>query len=366
MEGFPLRILHTVRQYYPAVGGLESYVKSMVEHQKLQGAECTVLTLDKVFHGKTGKLPVYEVVDGTPVHRVPFIGKRRFFLPLVPPSFFGRFDLIHVHNTDVFFDYIAAIATLTKKPAFATTHGGFFHTQDYAAIKKLYFRLITRNTGKRYRALFAISQNDYNIFKGINENLILKPNAITPLGDFLTDGKDFLYLGRLARHKQVDALIKTFAILKHKHELAGNLHIIGPEWDAKIKDLTLLAKRLGVSEKVIFHGFISPEEMQKILQGCGTFLSASSFEGFGMSMLEAMSLGLIPFVQPNESFRELVAASGVGACVDFTSPEEAAAEISGRLSHIGRHDRQKAQEFALLFSWQKLAEETLQTYRELC
>lgn len=360
----PLRILHIVRQYYPAVGGLESYVRNMVAYQQNFGHACSVLTLNRIFHGKDDALPAYETVDDIPVHRVPFLGKRRFFIPLVTPGFLKRYDIIHVHNTDGFFDSISLLAKIAGRPAFATTHGGFFHTKDFSALKKIYFSLVTRNTGRRYRALFAISKNDYDTFNGVNDNLLLKPNAIVPPGDFLAAGDDFVYLGRLAKHKNVAALIETFSSLKEKHGLPGRLHIVGPEWDVTRSSLSALAKERNVGDSVIFHGYLAPEEMESILRQCGYFLSASSFEGFGMSMLEAMAVGLIPFVQPNESFRELVETGDVGVCVDFTRPEEAAGSIAAHLGKVTLQDRKKAQEYSREFSWENLAQDTLECYRK--
>ncbi len=360
----PLRILHIVRQYHPAIGGLESYVRNMIVYQRNFGHECAVLTLNRVFHGNNQRLPAYEMVDGIPVHRVPFLGKRRFFMPLVAPSFLKRFDIIHVHNTDGFFDLISLLTKIINRPAFATTHGGFFHTKNFFSFKKIYFDLVTRSTGKYYRALFAVSKNDYEVFKGVNDNLFLKPNAIAPPGDFLATGDDFVYLGRLAKHKNIASLINTFYFLKKKHCLPGKLHIIGPEWDVAQHSLSILAAERGIGDSVIFHGFLAPKKMESVLRCCRCFLSASSFEGFGMSMLEAMAVGLIPFVQPNESFRELVETGGVGACVDFSAPENAAMSIANHLGKIAPQAREKARDFSRKFSWEKLAQDTLEIYRE--
>ena len=44
-----MKILHVVRQYEPAVGGLESYVRAMAQHQKALGHEIVVLTLNRIF-----------------------------------------------------------------------------------------------------------------------------------------------------------------------------------------------------------------------------------------------------------------------------------------------------------------------------
>ncbi|NCC22342.1 MAG: glycosyltransferase family 1 protein [Alphaproteobacteria bacterium] len=359
-----LRILHVVRQFHPAIGGLESYVKNMAHHQQRLGHECAVLTLDRFFHGDGSRLPPQETVEGIPVRRVPFIGGRRFFVPLVPPSILNDFDVVHVHNTDGFFDVLSLMCKAVNKPAFATTHGGFFHTNDFAVIKRPYFRLITRSSGRRYRALFAISENDYTIFRGTNANLLLKPNAVVPPGDFLASGESFVYLGRLSKNKNLPALIETYAILRTKHHAGGRLHIIGPEWDVTAGELSALAERLGIGEAVTFHGFADVTALQDILRDCGWFVSASSFEGFGMAMLEAMSVGLIPFVQPNGSFRELVKSGGVGMCVDFTNPAEAAAQIGGHLDPPSGEEREKASRFARTFAWEKLADDTITAYRE--
>ena len=81
-------------------------------------------------------------------------------------------------------------------------------------------------------------------------------------------------------------------------------------------------------------------------------------------MLEAMAVGLIPFVHPNESFRELVEAGHVGACVDFNKPEEAAASIAAHLGKVTMQDREKARDYARQFSWEQLAWDTLESYRK--
>lgn len=359
-----MRILHVVRQFAPAVGGLESYVRSMVGRQQALGHECEVLTLNKVFHGGQGTLPSEDVIDDIKVKRVGFVGFRRFFLPLVNPSYFSKFDIIHVHNTDVFYDYVAALSFFIKTPIFATTHGGFFHTTNFSLIKKLYFNTITRFSSARYHTLFAISGNDFKNFQGVNDNIVMQPNAIEPMGDFISEGSDFVYLGRLAKHKKVDLLIEAHARLVKDHGSTAKLHIIGPAWDVSIEELAAQASKLGIADQVVLHGVMAPADMPSVLRQCGYFVSASTYEGFGMSMLEAMSVGLIPYVQPNEAFKELIGLASVGACVRFDAPEEAAVAIAAGISGVTKDQRQKAQDFAALYSWDKLVNSSLQSYAD--
>jgi exopolysaccharide biosynthesis WecB/TagA/CpsF family protein len=359
-----LKVLHVVRQYAPAIGGLESYVQNMVRHQKALGYRCEVLTLNKVFHGDGKSLPEREEIEGVPVRRVKFFGFRRFFIPAVSPLYFRRFDIVHVHNTDVFYDYGALVAMLTKTPFFATTHGGFFHTADFSPIKKIYFNTITRFSSFFYKTIFAISRNDFDTFRPLNKNIVLQPNAIEPLGDFISTGNDFLYIGRLAGHKNVGRAIEVFSRLKKRHGVPGRFHVVGPEWDVTIDSLKSIADREEVAEDVVFHGAASPAHMRNVAQSCGFFISGSTFEGFGMSMLEAMSVGLIPLVQPNKSFEELVGQSGVGLLTDFAQPGTAAAAIAAYLPTVGMLQRTQAQQFSRTFSWKALVDSADRHYRD--
>lgn len=359
-----MRVLHVVRQYEPAIGGMEIYVKDMIADQQKLGCECEVLTLNTVFQSDRDTLSAHETLNNIKIHRVGFKGKRTFFIPLVKPSFFKHYDIVHVHNTDMFFDYVGLICRWLKIPAFATTHGGFFHTKNFSVIKQLYFNTITRFSSTHYKAIFASSTNDFELFKNKNRQLLLTPNAITPLGDFTASGDDFIYIGRLAHHKNVDHLIETFSILTQRDDFKSNLHIVGPEWDVKRTDLRSQADNLGISDRVIIHGFVDQKEMHVILKQCGYFVSASSFEGFGMSMLEGMSVGLIPFVHPNGSFRDLINQGKIGQIIDYSQPEAAALVITEELNKATPETRQAARKFAALFSWRELAAKTVDTYKK--
>lgn len=358
----PLKILHIARQFSPAVGGLEVYVKSMVKHQQKLGHTCEVLTLNKLFKNTNLNLPSNEIIDDINIKRIPFIGGQRFFIPFINPKYFKQFDIIHVHNTDVFFDYLAFTKIIHNTPLVATTHGGFFHTKNLALIKKIYFNTITKISTKFYKSIFAISQNDMDIFKNTNKNVLLFPNAIEPIGSKIVNGSDFIYIGRLAEHKNIPELIKTFALLKKEYKIKANLHIVGPEWDVTRNDLKNKAKELGISDSTIIHGFLSNEELSRVLSKCGFFVSASMYEGFGMSMLEGMSVGLIPLVQPNNSFKELVGKAKLGICVDYTNSKTAANNINKYIPEVTKNDKNKAKEFSKLFSWDTLSKNTIAEY----
>ncbi len=75
------------------------------------------------------------------------------------------------------------------------------------------------------------------------------------------------------------------------------------------KELKNLAKKLDVSNRVIFKGFVSHDEMPKYLKTCDIFIRPSLSEGFGNSFIEAMACK-IPVI-----------ATPVGGIVDFLADD---------------------------------------------
>ena len=283
------------------------------------------------------------------------------FVPLVSGRLLRGYDVVHVHNTDGFFDSLSI--RRIGVPMVATTHGGFFHTRSLSGIKQAYFEHVTRRTCRNYKLLFANSKNDYEVFSAIHPRVVLAPNAVEEIGRFVATGTDVLCLGRLARHKRVDRVIRTFALLSRTRP-GQTLHIVGPEWDVKHSDLHAVAVECGVSERVRFHGALPNDLLQRLCRCCGYFFSASEYEGFGMALVEAMSVGLLPFVQPNASFRERIGAARVGWLVDFADGPRAAQTIADRMQDCRRADRLAATDFARRFDWPTLARRTVEAYRE--
>ena len=94
-------------------------------------------------------------------------------------------------------------------------------------------------------------------------------------------------------------------VIKALPKLSENIKfVILGEGELKQK-LIKLAKDLGVSDRVIFKGFVSHEKIPKYLKACDIFIRPSLSEGMGNSFIEAMAC------------RIPVIATPVGGIVDF-------------------------------------------------
>ena len=101
------------------------------------------------------------------------------------------------------------------------------------------------------------------------------------------DKKVLISIGRLAKEKNFDLLIKAFARIDDKN---ATLVIMGGG-DEK-KNLEALAKELGVGERVEFPGLVPFDEVPVYLAAADLFVFASVTETQGLVTLEAMASGL--------------------------------------------------------------------------
>lgn len=357
-----IRVCHLVRQYHPGIGGLESFVASLAESLAPLGCESEIITLDRLFTAPTEKMEPVGRVDDVLVQRVPMLGVRRMFLPIIPKAMLASYDVLHVHGIDGMFERIGREPRRSGQVRIATSHGAFFHTPWMKTLKQFYFGSVTRLAAQGYDALIANSQPDFELMQKLSPNVTLIPNGVAPLGAFQASGRDLLYLGRLASHKRIDRIIEALA----EPALAESmLHVVGPEWDVTIGELARQADKLDMAARVQFHGRVSAERLSEIARQCGVFVSASTYEGFGMSLIEAMSIGLAPVAHPNASFSEILSAAPIGRLAPFDNAVEAANAIRGELDAVSDDRRAQARAFSAKFSWTANAEHTNQRYRDL-
>lgn len=121
------------------------------------------------------------------------------------------------------------------------------------------------------------------------------PNILPPQFQSVTvranDRNDFVFfnVSILTKNKGINTLIRAFSDgFKHKENVF--LHIIG---DGKEKEfLEILAKDLGVGNKVKFLGAKPRNEIVSYFEQVDSYVLSSHFETFGVSLIEALSFGL--------------------------------------------------------------------------
>lgn len=364
-----MKVVHVVRQYLPSVGGLEEVVRNLAQQQSREGRYTpTVLTLNRVFRTGGTLLPATETLDGVAVQRLGYAGSERYPLcPQVAGALRGA-DLVHVHGIEFFFDYLALLHPLMRKPLLASTHGGFFHSGFASRLKKIYFRTVTRLSARAYQKVIATSENDGQLFRPVvpSDNLLVIENGVD-MGKFAAAGAPdlrpvMIYFGRWSVNKGLLECIDVLAALcKQQPDVPWQLMIAGREYDLDAKALQSYAHARGIADRISLYPNPDVAELRLLIGMASYFLCLSHHEGFGIAPIEAISAGLIPLLSPIAPFVRLFETTGAGVLLDALSPAQQAWQISLLHAQMGNGalrtaaNRTAAEAALQAYSWQGVA-----------
>lgn len=171
-----------------------------------------------------------------------------------------------------------------------------------------------------------------------------------------------LYLGTLQPRKNIPFLIRAFARLEKRLPgyglvLAGNRQ--GHHFD---RGIDRAVKEEGVSDRVVFPGYIDAEDLLPLLQMARVFAFPSLYEGFGIPVLEAFLAGTPVAASDIPALRE---AAGSGA--SFFDPKEVAScsEVLYALcvdDRLRQELKAQGKERFRLFSWAQSAQKLRALY----
>ena len=173
-----------------------------------------------------------------------------------------------------------------------------------------------------------------------------------------------LFVSTIEPRKNIQSIIQAFNWLKQNHKIDHQLVLIGRKgWK-----YTPIFEAIQSSpwKKEIHHlDYLSDELVALFYSRADVFVYPSHYEGFGLPVLEAMTLGA-PVVAANTSSIPEVA----GDAAILIDPNEFMQIAEAILTVIS--DRQLQQEMinkgkvrASLFSWENTAKETLKAYRSI-
>jgi alpha-1,3-mannosyltransferase len=289
-------IVHVVRQFHPNKGGLEDVVLNLARRAVERGYRVRVVTLNSLFSDPELVLADREFMSGIQIIRIPWYGSSRY--PVAPSvlKHIGDADLVHVHAVDFFFDFLALTRPIHRRKMIATTHGGFFHTRRFAAIKALWFKTLTRFSASRYTRLVGCSASDMETFTpiaGANLSLIGNGADTGKFHDLASrmPTKRLITIGRFSINKRLDNLIATMQALVAR-DAAWHLDIVGVGSDLSKDDVERLIAERGLGDHISLYVGLPNAQIGAIIGQSSLFVSASEYEGFGLVAIEAMSAGL--------------------------------------------------------------------------
>lgn len=175
-----------------------------------------------------------------------------------------------------------------------------------------------------------------------------------------------LYLGSLQPRKNIPTALKAFAKYISSHPESQLKFIIaggkGYNYDTQIDDTI---SQYDLKDKVIFLGFITDEEKILLLKQAKAFIYLSLYEGFGIPLIEAMSLNT-PVIASNTSCLPEV-VDNAAILVDPYDIDSVAKAITTFVHNplIAKEYREKGLERAKIFTWHNMVQQTYDVYKTL-
>ena len=157
----------------------------------------------------------------------------------------------------------------------------------------------------------------------------------------------------------------VFDAIAQLGEEAGDLHVVvlgAPRKTATELDVPALAVALGVRERVLLPGDVTPYELRALYRGAHAFVYPSLYEGFGMPVLESMSCGTPVITSTTSSLPEVAGTAAI--LVEPTDAHALAHALRAILTDGELRARLCAEGVARAagFTWERTAEDMRQVF----
>jgi glycosyltransferase involved in cell wall biosynthesis len=272
-----------------------------------------------------------------------------------------RTDLVHIHNIGP--ALFTPVLRLFKKKVVLTYHSpnyehkkwnkterGILKISEKAALKYAH-KIIFVNHFQMEKYPVEIRQKSTYIPNGINQPIFSHSSGhLKKWG--LENTKYILSVGRITPEKGFDILIKAFAAIDPDYKL-----VIAGGIETETNYYRRLT-RLTDNNKIIFTGFIYGEALQQLYTHAQLFVMPSYHEGFPLVLLEAMSYRL-PLIVSDIPATHLVRISP--QC--YFPAGDINALINKLTDYIQKEPLQKPTCDLSAYDWDKIAEQTLEVYR---
>lgn len=147
------------------------------------------------------------------------------------------------------------------------------------------------------------------------------------------EGKAVLSLGRLARNKGYDLLIRSFPEVLARVPDARLYLAVGGEAMSEREQQVLaecreLVAQLRLQERVIFSGYVAEEDLADMYRAADVFVLSSRYEPFGMTAIEAMACGTPVVATTHGGFWRVLEYGVNGLFADTFDARELGATVS--------------------------------------
>lgn len=289
-----------------------------------------------------------------------------FYLEYIWFKFFGpkKFDVVHT----IEYSLSPTGRYFTKKGAkHVITIYDLIH-EIFGAEPNLYNKISREKFYKDCDGLLFISHSTKEDFNKFYPNFNNYSNSVTYLASKYRQSitptnklrnPNFLYVGSREGYKNFNLALEAFSLILADLPNA-KLIVCGSPPDENEQNITQ-----NIKNSLKWISFPSDDELKDIFLDSFALLYTSSYEGFGLPLVEAMSNGCIPVASSHSSIPEVMGNAGIYLIND--SVVQTAKELIHIFQNTKEHELVLQNGFvqASKFSWSKTASDTKNFYNTL-
>lgn len=326
-----MRILHIVPSYKPAFryGGTIVSVSRLAEEQSRAGAEVHVFTTTangaEELDVPTG---VVQEIDGVPVRYFRrWTGDHGHFSPALFWAIWRNarhFQIVHIHSWWNWVAFGAALICRLRGVQTIVSPHGMLSPYTVHGRLRLFFQKTPGNFLLAKSLLHATSKQEMWELQALHPgktvvmvpNIVYLPEHIPEHTDTGKQGLQLLFLSRIDPKKGVDILFRALAGLKDTP--GWHLNIAGATGTPYQKKMQTLAANLGLTERIIWSGWIQGDEKWTLLAESDLLILPSHNENFAIAVLEALAVGTPVIIGNKVGLHSYVAEKNFGWRTDIT------------------------------------------------
>lgn len=332
-----MKILITSDAFYPMVNGVVTSTNNLYKELKGQGHDVRILTLSydgnekidgDIYYLRSISLKIYP---GAKIKN--YLVKSKIINSIIE---WGP-DIVHSQTE---FSMMGVSKKIAKELCIPHLHT--YHTMYEDYLTYLFNgKLISRKTAIKLISLLlnsideiiAPTEKTKNALEdyGVKKNIDVVPTGID-LSQFrqkvseqekaellhkyeITGSKVLVYVGRIAKEKNIEEIISMFSnIVRRQQDI--NLLIVGG--GPYLNNLKVLVSKMKLGDKIKFTGMVEPKEIYKYYQLGNVFVTASTSETQGLTYIEAFA-NRLPIICRYDSCIEEVVINGING---FTYNDE--------------------------------------------
>jgi glycosyltransferase involved in cell wall biosynthesis len=162
---------------------------------------------------------------------------------------------------------------------------------------------------------------------GYRQTAVVPPAAIAPTTGVVADGSTradgtgahWITVGRVAPNKGIELALMALLVARAHYDPEVTLQVVGrPVVPAYTRALHRFVDELGIHDAVTFRGGVSDADLVAAMAGSDVLVMASRHEGFGVPVIEAMTMGLPVVANTEGALPEVIGDAGL--LIDATDP----------------------------------------------